>query len=391
MARKKEKISIGALQFHASESQASTEVFAEGDKKPRLNMVAYSGKIIKNHFWWGDLAIDLEGMAFPKSKYPILESHDYDKKIAFTGKPVISDDFKLTMNPDKTVFVDTPESKEFQSLSSQGFPYEASISVRPSNIERLEEGAVAKVNGYTMKGPGTIFRKTEFREASICVFGYDRQTKSDTFAEEELQFEEGVIRPVKLETDNTNGKEVNEMPKEITSLEMLSEEYPDLVKKVQEALRVELEAAFATERKAFEVKLAAKDKEITGQSDRILKLEKSDTIRSENEMKLSADNIWTKKLGESDIPEHLFEKVQGQVSYSRFVKDEVFDHGKFTEAVVAEIKDWEDKGIKTSVLGSGFTSKEGEESGTETQLEKADEDAANELLEAAGQPQEKKK
>ena len=180
------------------------------------------------------------------------------------------------------------------------------------------------------------------------------------------------------------------MPKEITSLEMLSEEYPDLVKKVQEGLRVELEAAFTTEREDFKTKLAAKDGEIAAQNDRILKLEKSDTIRSENEVKLTANTIWTRKLGESDIPEHLFEKVQSQVSYSRFVKDQVFDHDKFTEAVSAEIKDWEDKGIKTSVLGSGFTAKEGEESESETKLEKADGKAADELLGLAGESQEKK-
>ena len=71
-----EKIPKGAMRF----VETGPDCFAlaeagEDGKTPKLKMVGYSGGIIKGHWYWGDLAIDLEGMSFPLSKYPILEDH----------------------------------------------------------------------------------------------------------------------------------------------------------------------------------------------------------------------------------------------------------------------------------------------------------------------------
>ena len=82
------KIPKGALRFVADNCDAC--VFAEGEgDAPKLKMLAYSGGVIKGHWYWGDLAIDVSGLSFP-SRFPILEDHRTDKKIAFifilTGK-----------------------------------------------------------------------------------------------------------------------------------------------------------------------------------------------------------------------------------------------------------------------------------------------------------------
>ena len=165
---KKEKMPLGALQFVDKTGFAKVG----GDKDaPRLVMTMYSGKVIGGHWWWGNLVLDLDGMSFPKSKYPILESHRSDRKIAFGGKPV-KEDYVLKAASD-VQFVDTEESREFQKLSKEGFPYEASIYAQPTRIQRIDKDEEAEVNGFTFKGPGVIWRKSIYKEASVCVFGYD--------------------------------------------------------------------------------------------------------------------------------------------------------------------------------------------------------------------------
>ena len=161
------KIPGKALILEACDASVSFDQ-ASGEKaSARLNMVAYSGGIIKGHWHWDDLALDLSGIMLPKAKYPILESHDTSAKIGFTGKPIVGADLRI--DPESTVFVSTPQSEEFQRLSAEGFPFEASIRVKPLAIERVAEGAMVDVNGIKLKGPGTVFRKWVFVEASVCT------------------------------------------------------------------------------------------------------------------------------------------------------------------------------------------------------------------------------
>jgi len=158
-----------ALEFHGAKFSAKV-------RNAKLDMVAYSGKIIKGHWYWDDLALDLKGVKFAQTKFPILENHNTDKKIAFTGKPLVNGNLRI--NPDTTKFVDTPESARFQRVSKDGFPYQASVRGRPTAVERLTKGESAEVNGLTIKGPASIWRKWEFVEASVCVFGWDSNTKA---------------------------------------------------------------------------------------------------------------------------------------------------------------------------------------------------------------------
>ncbi|RLI47557.1 hypothetical protein DRO61_07775, partial [Candidatus Bathyarchaeota archaeon] len=82
---KKEKIPNGALRL--VQLEAGCHAFAEGDEGEvkKLQMTVYSGGINKGHWYWGDLAVDLEGLKFSKDKYPVLEEHNREKRIGFTG------------------------------------------------------------------------------------------------------------------------------------------------------------------------------------------------------------------------------------------------------------------------------------------------------------------
>jgi hypothetical protein len=391
--REKLKVPTGALQFMDHECFAKTEIGKEN--VPKLKMIAYSGKPIKNHWYWGDLTIDLDGVKFDKSSFPILENHREDRKIAFSnGKPVVKD-YQLSIDPDKVQFVDTESSAEFQKLSKQGFPYESSIYGVPSNIERLDEGATAEVNGFTMKGPGAIWRQWTFKEASVCVFGHDSNTRSEAFANTELELELEVDC---LKSSSEGGGEPETNAKEVIQdmdLKELREKNPEafaalmgeakeeVTASVTESVTADLTAKFEKEKEDLENKHSEESKAST---DRILELEKKDEIRTLNEMKNSADSIWASKLSESNIPDHLFGKVAAHVSYTKFVKDGVLDKDAFVEAIDAEIKDWEDKGVNTSVLGLSVTRKgeTGDEDPEAAKFAKENEDAVNTLTKLAG-------
>ena len=185
----KQLVPNGALRLVAEGCHAFADV-GDSDEK-NLNMTVYSGGVIKGHYWWGDLAIDLTGVKFDRSSYPVLENHRTDLKIGFSKKPIVDGSIKL--NPKTTKFVNTPASIEFQETSSAGFPYQASMFAVPSVIERVNAGETVDVNGFKFKGPGTVWRNCLYQEASVCVFGWDTQIKSEAFSKDEkteVEYEE---------------------------------------------------------------------------------------------------------------------------------------------------------------------------------------------------------
>jgi len=295
------------------------------------------------------------------------------------------------MNPDKIEFVDTETAAEFIKLSKAGFPYESSIYAIPTSVESLEQGVSADVNGMTVKGPASIWRQSVFKEASVCVFGWDSNTSSSAFASTEVELDIEVTNLKLMEDQKTlTSKEV----KKKMDLKEFKTEQPDAYNELMEEVKIvvtsDLEAKFKGEKKDLEDKLSEEKKthetQMADRDKRVLELEKKDTIRSEKEMQARVDRIWRDSLSESSVPDHLYDKVMRQVSYSQFVKDGVLDKDKFVEAIEAEIKDWIDKGVTSSILGSGFGQREVDE---EVKLKEADtktvKDTTENLLRLAGQ------
>jgi len=57
--------------------------FADSENGNKFRIVGYSGGIIKNHWYWGNLAIDLTGVKFFKNRIPVLEEHFKSSRIGF--------------------------------------------------------------------------------------------------------------------------------------------------------------------------------------------------------------------------------------------------------------------------------------------------------------------
>jgi len=195
-------------------------IFARGDgdtKDDYFRIVGYTGGVMKNHWFWGNIALDLEGVKFAKSRTPVLAEHFTQSRIGFTTKQDISDKV-IVEGP----FLDNDDAQKLKADMKKGFPMEASLYVPALVVEQVKEGASAKVNGHTLKGPGAIFRQCTIKEVSMCVFGLDSKTKSSAYADMDNQ----NVKFNLLQENNIMAGETTIT--EIESVESFAEQYPEL-------------------------------------------------------------------------------------------------------------------------------------------------------------------
>lgn len=228
------------------------------------------------------------------------------------------------------------------------------------------------------------------------MFGWDKNTEARAFSKDEfteIQFEEVVTSKAQEEmtTILNNGKEVIEVP---LTLEQLQKDAPDLVKQVQDVAVAAAVKGFNTERTALqdEIKVlkdakTALEGEKAALGDRVSNLEKAEIKRKDAEQMAIADAIWAAQLEASDIPVKRRDKIKMHVKVKDYLdKDEKLDTVKFTEAVVAEIKDWETDESKV-IGGTGSMTRETDSEARKKQ-ELADDNKkrVEKLQELAGQP-----
>lgn len=195
----------------------------EGEKEEgRFRIVAYSGRIIPNHWLWGNMALDLEGLKFDKAKTAVLEEHFTANRIGFTTSQDIKDEVIVDGK-----FLRNMRAKAIKDDMEDGFPMQASIYVPPTLIEHVKEGESAKVNGQTLKGPGTIFRRAVIREVSMCALGADSHTQSKVFAGGGKQEDEVKFSVLKKENIMAEEEKVLEL-----TAEMLTADYPEIHEEV---------------------------------------------------------------------------------------------------------------------------------------------------------------
>jgi len=198
----------------------------EGQEDNRFQIIAYSGQIIPNHWLWGNIAFDLAGLRFDKSRTPILEEHFTSRRLGFSTKQDIKD--KVVV---EGKFLSNPAAQQIKADMTEGFPMQASVYIPPDEVEEIKEGEKAEVNGHTLKGPGTIFRKSHIREVSMCALGADSRTQSKAVgegSEQEVQF--SVLEKERI------------MPEEktkIESAEMFAADYPELHSVIVTAAKAE--------------------------------------------------------------------------------------------------------------------------------------------------------
>ena len=196
-----------------------------------------------------------------------------------------------------------------------------------------------------------------------------------------LEGKEEVEMTTKKEETKIEKKEVK-----IMNAQELRDKYPDMVAEIEGAVERRLDAKHA---KVIE----KKNDENGSLRESVARLEKSEAIRRVREVKSEADGIWMNALNGCDIPERLHDKVKVQVNHEKFVTNEILNRSEFSEAVKAEVEDWEKRGATSTVMGTGFASKDVEDEGA-TKMKKAEADdaaLADSLFEASGGSREEVK
>ncbi len=162
---------------------ATAVQFAAGDDSGRFRIQAYDGGVT-NHWYWGNFAIDLEGLTFAADPLPILDTHETNRRVGVTTNQQI--DGKVTA---EGRFLKNATAQELRADMTDGFPMQASLAGRPAVVEQVEDGATVAVNGHTLKGPGAVWRQASIYEISMCAFGALNNTRSTAFADTAETFE----------------------------------------------------------------------------------------------------------------------------------------------------------------------------------------------------------
>ena len=143
-----------------------------------------------------------------------------------------------------------------------------------------------------------------------------------------------------------------------------------------EASHAEVVGAKDTEIADLKKELNASQSNETDLTTRVNTLEKRDAIRDEESLKAKAEGIMSGALLASTLPERIHAKV-GQVDYNKYVTDGKLDITAYTDAVNAEVKDWEDTVGEVSAPIQGVNAQVKPAAAAE---EDADDEAVNRML-----------
>lgn len=167
------QVPIAALRFEASAPVAFAPD-AAADQRRQFDGVAYSGDVIRNHYYWGNVVFDLASTTAP-ARLPILIEHDRAQRAGF-GALAIGNEIRIS-----GTLLDNPSGNAIAAEADAGFPWEMSVHIEPGSIEEVGAGTEVTVNGRALTGPLTVFRNSRIRETSFTPTGADPNTSARVF------------------------------------------------------------------------------------------------------------------------------------------------------------------------------------------------------------------
>lgn len=186
---KKHRSPNETYRFSFADSPVAIPTPKEGDART-FSGVAYSGRVIQQHWKWGNLIFDLSSTTVP-SRLPILLGHDPAKIVGFlTSSSVGQDGLRISGALSKR----TTAAAEVTALADEGFPWQMSVSIKPGRVERVQKNKTVEINGQAFQGPGTIFRDSVIREVSFVPVGADINTSATVMADQDQEQEEMAMQ-----------------------------------------------------------------------------------------------------------------------------------------------------------------------------------------------------
>lgn len=202
--------------------ELSAPVSLARDDTGGFEIEAYTGAAVDR--WWGKLAIDVSGIS-AKQQIPVFRGHDSDAIVGWSQKTWKDDSFRVAGKFSGS----TEAAKEAKALAAEGFPWQASIGVRPVKIMQVEPDATHEVNGATLRGPAEVWIESEVFEVSFVPLGADDKTSIATFSK--------FTEPPQSDSQHNNTE--NEDEKMELTLEKLETDAPDLLTQIQESARAD--------------------------------------------------------------------------------------------------------------------------------------------------------
>lgn len=217
------RISLADAKCHGLTMEAPVTLAASGnDKGADFQVAAYTGEVVDR--WWGKLAIDISGIR-AKKKMPILRDHDRGKIVGYSLDSWADGSFNVSGQFSKI----TDEAKEVRGLAEEGFPWQASIGVKPLTVLEIKSGTSTVVNGKIVAGPAEIWVESEVYETSFVPLGADGNT-SVAMLSKINEVAQGANSETTTEKENSMDK---------LTLELLSKEAPELLGQIRESAKKE--------------------------------------------------------------------------------------------------------------------------------------------------------
>jgi hypothetical protein len=148
-----------------------------GDPKARkrtFSGVGYSGDVIPNHWYWGNVIFDLTTMSVP-DKLPALIDHNRSCRAGYVTEHSVDASTGFAV---KGVLLSNESGQAVAADSDDGFPWQMSVHINPGSIEEVKAGTSVTVNGKVHEGPITVFRNSTLSEVSFTATGWDANTSA---------------------------------------------------------------------------------------------------------------------------------------------------------------------------------------------------------------------
>lgn len=143
-------------------------------KPVKFTGVAYSGGVVPDYGWIGNVAIDLSSLKNPGARVPVMADHEDELNgIAGSGViTVITDANGSRLVIDGVTTAATESGRLAASLMIEGHPLQMSVRI---NATRRETDGPEVINGQTIT-VDEVFENALVREVSFCPMGADPET-----------------------------------------------------------------------------------------------------------------------------------------------------------------------------------------------------------------------
>lgn len=151
-------------------------VEAAGDtpaRRPTVSIRAYGGGAMRVPGYFDPVVVDVRGIATGKP-IPLLRDHDAGRIVGHGTAAVNAQGIDVQ----GSLRSSGADAAEILEAARDEFPWQASVGIQPTRLERVNAGQTVRVNGQSFTGPLYVVRAGRLREVSIVAIGADDSTEA---------------------------------------------------------------------------------------------------------------------------------------------------------------------------------------------------------------------